>query len=127
MIVQPGKEHRRAVVLLVEDSPADAELAVIAIKQNRRDVDVHVVDSGDAALAFLQREGEHRDAPRPDLVLLDLNVPGKDGTQVLEVIKGAPSLFSLPVIVFSNSSAVTAIKAGAGDSLMVDQVIMEFE
>lgn len=98
-------------ILLVEDNPADVELAAIAIKQSRPDVAIHVVHTGDDALAFLNRQGEHEDAPVPDLVLLDLNLPGRAGTEVLDVIKSDASLRTIPVIMFSNSNAAADVEA----------------
>lgn len=108
-------EHDESVespptILLVEDNPADAELAVIAIQQNRPEVAVHVVDTGDAALTFLQQTGEHATAPVPDLVLLDLNLPGRDGTEILGIIKADEALQAIPVIMFSNSNAAADVE-----------------
>lgn len=100
-----------ATILLVEDSPADAELAVIAIQQTRPDVRVEVVATGEAALAFLERRDDHAEAPVPELVLLDLNLPGRDGTEILERIKADERLRPIPVIVFSNSNADDDIAA----------------
>lgn len=103
----PPEHH----ILLVEDSPADAELTLIAIRQDRPEVLVHVVDSADEALDFLQRQGAHREAPRPDLILLDLNLPGRNGTEVSSIIKSDEDLMTIPVIIFSNSNAKTDIRA----------------
>lgn len=98
-------------ILLVEDNPADAELATIAIRQSRPEVEIHVVHTGDEALAFLNREDGYGQAPLPDLVLLDLNLPGRNGTEVLDLIRADASLQLLPVIVFSNSNARSDVEA----------------
>ncbi len=98
-------EGERPTVLLVEDSPADAELAVIAIRQARPEVAVEVVNSGEAALRYLYHDGEHADAPTPDLMLLDFNLPGRSGVEVLELVKSDEALRAIPVVMFSNSNA----------------------
>lgn len=100
-----------ANVLLVEDSPADAELTIIAIRQDRPEVTVHVVESGDDALAFLHQEGDFIDAPTPDLILLDLNLPGRDGTEICSILKDDDDLMSIPVIIFSNSNSKRDVRA----------------
>lgn len=98
-------------VLLVEDSPADAELAVIAIQQSRPDAKIHVVDNGEAALQYLHDQRHADRAASPDLVLLDLNLPGRDGIEILQVIKADADLRHLPVIMFSNSNARSDVAA----------------
>ncbi len=103
---EPSDQH----ILLVEDSPADAELTLIAIRQARPEVMVHVVASADEALDFLRRRGAYGDAPRPDLILLDLNLPGRDGTEVSSIIKDDESLMSIPVIIVSNSNAKNDVR-----------------
>lgn len=92
-------------ILLVEDNPADVRLTREALRRGRVANTLHVVDDGDKALAFLRREGEYADAPRPGLVLLDLNLPGLDGRDVLAEVKSDPDLRRLPVIVLTTSSA----------------------
>ena len=92
-------------ILLVEDNPGDARLTREAFKQGRIENDLHVVSDGIEALAFLSQEGEYADEPRPDLILLDLNLPGKDGEEVLKELKDDPTLRSIPVIVLTSSSA----------------------
>lgn len=94
-----------ARILLVEDNPGDVRLTEEAFEQARIENDLHVVSDGSEALSFLFQEGKHTDAPRPDLVLLDLNLPGKDGENVLEELKADPELRSIPVIVLTSSSA----------------------
>jgi chemotaxis family two-component system response regulator Rcp1 len=77
-------------VLLVEDSPGDARLTREAFREANRAVDLHVAADGAEAMAFLRREGMHTSAPRPDLVLLDLNLPKMSGHQVLAAHQGEP-------------------------------------
>lgn len=98
-------QGRSAEILLVEDNPADAELARIGLRNGKVANDVHVVEDGEEALAFLRREGRYTDAPVPDLVLLDLNLPGMDGRETLRAIKNDPDLKSIPVVVLSTSDA----------------------
>lgn len=95
-------DHR--VVLLVEDNPGDVRLTQEAL-DGEDGIEVEVASSGKDALAYLNREPPHEDAPRPDLVLLDLNLPGVDGREVLEKIKTDPDLRAIPVIVLTTSSA----------------------
>lgn len=110
MSVHEPSELPEHHMLLVEDSPADAELTLIAIRQARPEVMVHVVGSADEALDFLRSKGEYHDAPRPDLILLDLNLPGRDGTEVSSIIKDDEDLMSIPVIIFSNSNAKNDVR-----------------
>lgn len=96
--------HERSVeILLVEDSPGDARLTQEALKDARVCNSMHVVEDGVEAMAFLRREGRYADAPRPDLILLDLNLPRKDGREVLREIKGDESLATIPVVVLTTS------------------------
>ena len=92
-------------ILLVEDSPADIELTTEALAEARVANDLHVVTDGDAALAYLRREPPYAEEPRPDLVLLDLNLPGKDGRDVLAEAKADPGLASIPIVVLTTSAA----------------------
>jgi chemotaxis family two-component system response regulator Rcp1 len=92
-------------VLLVEDSPGDVRLTKEAIKDAKVHVKLHVVADGAQAMAFLARDGEYAGMPRPDLILLDLNLPKKDGREVLEEIKKSPTLKSIPVVVLTTSSS----------------------
>ncbi len=96
---------RTAVILLVEDSPADIRLTEEALKENKLKVSLHVVNDGVEAMDFLHNGGMYANAPRPDLILLDLNLPRKDGREVLKEIKEDPSLCSIPVIVLTISKA----------------------
>ena len=92
-------------ILLVEDSEGDARLAKEAMKDSKiRNTLYHVID-GEEALAFLRRDGRYADVPRPDLILLDLNLPKKDGRQVLKEIKEDKNLKQIPVVVLTLSSA----------------------
>jgi CheY-like chemotaxis protein len=92
-------------VLLVEDDPGDVVLIQEAFADNKVGNRLSVVGDGVEAMAFLRREGEYADAPRPDLVLLDLNLPRKNGREVLAEIKGDPELSIIPVIVLTTSEA----------------------
>ncbi|EHM28640.1 chemotaxis protein CheY [Streptomyces sp. CB00072] len=92
-------------VLLVEDDPGDELMTREAFEDNKIRNTLHVVRDGQEALDFLYRRGEYTEAPRPDLVLLDLNLPKYDGRQVLEQIKGDPELSLIPVVVLTTSSA----------------------
>ncbi|MFE2937732.1 response regulator [Streptomyces sp. NPDC059255] len=92
-------------VLLVEDDAGDELMTREAFEDNKIRNTLHVVRDGEEALDFLYRRGAHTDAPRPDLVLLDLNLPKYDGRQVLEQIKTDPELALIPVVVLTTSSA----------------------
>jgi two-component system response regulator len=92
-------------VLLVDDDPADALMVEEALTGWSVPTALHVVTDGVEATAFLRREGHHAEAPRPAFVLLDLNMPRKDGFQVLEEVKSDKDLAVIPVIVFSTSGA----------------------
>ena len=92
-------------ILLVEDSPVDRLLAIEALGQSGFDGTAHAVSDGSEAVAFLKREGKHADSPRPHLVLLDLNLPGKTGHDVLAEIKSDIGLRDIPVVVFTSSES----------------------
>jgi chemotaxis family two-component system response regulator Rcp1 len=92
-------------ILLVEDNPGDVRLTKEALKEAKVRNQLSVVDDGVAAMQYLRREGEHASAERPDLVLLDLNLPKKDGREVLEEIKQDPDLRRIPVVVLTTSRA----------------------
>jgi CheY-like chemotaxis protein len=94
-----------ADILLVEDNPGDVRLLKEAFKDGKIVVNLHVVGDGVEAMAFLRKEGAYAGEPRPDLVLLDLNLPRKDGRQVLAEIKADESLRSIPVVVLTTSSS----------------------
>ena len=91
-------------ILLVEDSPADAVLAREALSDTHAASELDVVGDGEEAMAYLRGEGDYADAPRPDLMLLDLNLPRKDGREVLAEVKSDPSLRRIPVVVLSASA-----------------------
>lgn len=92
-------------ILLVEDNPADVRLTREALKEAKVRNQLHVVEDGVAAMEFLMRKGKYADAPRPDLILLDLNLPKKDGREVLEEIKQDDNLKRIPVVVLTTSQA----------------------
>jgi two-component system response regulator len=92
-------------VLLVEDDPGDELMTREAFEHNKVGNTLQVVRDGAEALDFLYKRGDHAGAPRPDLVLLDLNLPKRDGREVLEEIKSDPELASIPVVVLTTSSA----------------------
>ncbi len=99
-------EAVRAVhILLVEDNPGDVELTREAFAESPVATRIDVACDAETALAFLRRQGAHVDATRPDLILLDLNLPGRSGQDVLAVVKADPQLRSIPVIVLSSSQA----------------------
>jgi CheY-like chemotaxis protein len=92
-------------VLLVEDDAGDVLMTQEAFEHHKLRNQLHVVSDGVEALAFLRREGEFADAPRPGLILLDLNLPRKDGREVLEEVKNDASLRSIPIVVLTTSQA----------------------
>ncbi len=92
-------------ILLVEDNMGDARLAVEALKDGKVRNNLYHVKDGVEAMAFLRREEEYADAPVPDLVLLDLNMPRKDGREVLAEVKEDPTLRLIPVVVLTTSAA----------------------
>jgi chemotaxis family two-component system response regulator Rcp1 len=92
-------------VLLVDDNPADVDLTKDVLKRNPFPSNVHAVVDGIEAMAFLQRQGKYKNAKRPDVVFLDLNLPGKDGRAVLNEVKSNPALRAIPIIIFSTSNA----------------------
>jgi len=92
-------------ILLVEDNPGDVRLTIEALKDGKVQNSLHVAKDGVEALAFLHRQGQYEAAPAPDLILLDLNLPKKDGHEVLAEIKDDPQLKRIPVIVLTTSEA----------------------
>lgn len=92
-------------VLLVEDNEGDARLAIEAMRDSKIRNTLHHVRDGEEAMAFLRKQGRHAEAPRPDLILLDLNLPRKDGRQVLEEIKHDEDLKRIPVVILTVSNA----------------------
>ena len=100
-----GNEPGALVVLLVEDSPGDVRLTREAFKDAKVHINLQVAFDGIDAMSFLRREGKHATAPRPDLILLDLNLPRKDGREVLAEIKDSPGLKTIPVVILTTSAA----------------------
>jgi CheY-like chemotaxis protein len=92
-------------ILLVEDNPGDARLTREAFAQSATPRVLHHVRDGEDAMAFLRRQPPHEHAPTPDLILLDLNLPRRDGREVLEDIKSDPALMAIPVLVLTSSEA----------------------
>lgn len=99
MAVEPIK------ILLVEDQPADVRLTQEVLKQGKVANELFVAEDGEKAMEFLRREGRYADVPRPDLVILDLNLPRMDGKEVLQAIKGDPDLLKIPVLMLTTSAA----------------------
>ena len=97
-------------VLLVEDNPSDVYLTQVAFRRRPSESQIHVVEDGVQAMAFLRRELPYSAAPRPDLVLLDLNLPRKDGYKVLGEMKADEELRRIPVIVLTTSTATADIE-----------------
>lgn len=102
-------------VLMVEDDPADVKLTMRLMRDTKLKVSLNVVEDGAAALDYLRRKGEHKDAPRPDLMLLDLNLPKKNGREVLKEIKADEELKTLPVVILTTSDSEEDIAATYGD------------
>jgi chemotaxis family two-component system response regulator Rcp1 len=98
-------EGRPIQILLVEDNPGDVRLTAETLRQGKVANELHVAKDGEDALAFLRREGRHADAPRPDLVILDLNLPRKDGIEVLTDIKADESLRVIPTVILTTSAS----------------------
>jgi len=92
-------------ILLVEDNPADVRLAQEALKDSKVLNNLSVVNDGESALAYLKNEGQFSEAPRPNVILLDLNLPRIDGREVLAAIKQDPSLRRIPVVILTTSKA----------------------
>ncbi|HED01069.1 MAG TPA: response regulator [Proteobacteria bacterium] len=92
-------------IILVEDSPGDVRLTREALRESEVRNNLHVAIDGVEAMAFLRREGKYANAPKPDLILLDLNLPKKDGREVLAEIKSDEHLRSIPVVILTTSQA----------------------
>lgn len=99
------KKNRAIDVLLVEDSPGDVRLVQEAFHNTGRLIHVHPASDGVEAMAFLRNEGKYRHSPRPDFILLDLNLPKMDGREVLSVIKNDDTLKVIPTIILTTSNA----------------------
>ena len=98
-------ENRPVEILLVEDNPGDERLTREALKEGKVYSNLHWVKDGVEAMEFLRREGTYKDVPRPDIILLDLNLPKKDGREVLQDIKNDDALKRIPVVVLTTSKA----------------------
>jgi CheY-like chemotaxis protein len=96
---------RPVEILLVEDNPGDVRLTMEALKEDKLHNRLHVVGDGIEALAWLRQEGPYADSPRPDIILLDLNLPKKDGREVLSEVKADEELRRIPVVVLTTSRA----------------------
>lgn len=96
---------RQIEILLVEDSAGDVRLTQEALRDSKLCNRLHVVNDGVAALAFLRQQPPYQDAPRPDVILLDLNLPKKGGHEVLAEVKSDPALRRIPIIILTTSSA----------------------
>ncbi|WP_199197456.1 response regulator [Chroococcidiopsis sp. CCALA 051] len=96
-------------ILLVEDDSGDVQLTKLALEESKMSVNLHVVEDGVEALALLRKEGKYASTKHPDIILLDLNLPKKDGREVLAEIKADPNLKRIPVIVLTASQAETDI------------------
>jgi len=93
------------VLLLVEDDPGDVTMTREALSEAKVLHDLHVVDNGEAAISFLRQEAPYADAPRPDLIFLDLNLPRMDGREVLAIVKRDESLRRIPLVVLTTSDS----------------------
>jgi CheY-like chemotaxis protein len=100
-----GGEGKTIEVLLVEDSPGDVRLTREAFRDADVSIRLHVASDGVEAMAFLRRQDEHIHAPRPDLILLDLNLPRMDGREVLAQVKEDPNLKTIPTVILTTSEA----------------------
>jgi CheY-like chemotaxis protein len=109
-----GQSMRPINILLVEDSPTDVLITREALESAKVMNNLQVAEDGVEALAILRRQGKHADAPRPDLILLDLNLPRKDGREVLQEIKNDESLKLIPVVVLTTSKAEEDVSKAYG-------------
>jgi two-component system, chemotaxis family, response regulator Rcp1 len=105
MMKSIGQDAEPIEVLLVEDSPGDVRLTREAFKDAKVHINLHVARDGAEAMAFLGHEGNYANVPRPDLILLDLNLPKKDGREVLKEIKENDTLKSIPIVILTTSAS----------------------
>lgn len=96
--------YRPIEILLVEDSPSDAKLTIKQLKAAKVVNHIHWVEEGETAMAFLRRKEPYTNSKRPDLILLDLNLPGLDGREVLSIVKSDPDLKRIPVVILTTSA-----------------------
>jgi len=106
--MEDQSSYKPVKILLVEDNPADARLIVEVFKDFKKS-NIYIVEDGVAAMDFLNKKGEYENVPRPDIILLDLNLPKKDGREVLKEIKEDPELRCIPVVILTTSSAIEDI------------------
>jgi chemotaxis family two-component system response regulator Rcp1 len=104
-MIQSSEESPPVEILLVEDNPGDHRLTKEALHEGKVYNNLHWVKDGVEALEFLRQQGKHANAPRPDIILLDLNLPKKDGREVLSEIKGDDDLRAIPVVILTTSQA----------------------
>lgn len=97
------RRARPVRIFMVEDDPADARLTLESLQQSKLRNDVTVIETGEQALTYLRGEGEHTGRPKPDLILLDINLPGMDGVEVLEQIKADDAIDAIPVVMLTTS------------------------
>lgn len=109
--MSPPNQAQWLQILLVEDNPGDVMLVREAMQDNKIGNQLHHVGDGEAALRFLARQAPYQDAPRPDLILLDLNLPRLDGRGVLTAVKSHPEWSDIPVVIMTSSQAETDIVA----------------
>ena len=100
-----NNKFKAVKILLIEDNPGDVRLTIEALKEAKIMNSMHVADDGIEALSFLKKEGIYKDKPRPDLIILDLNLPKKDGREVLGEIKSDDSLKQIPIVILTTSEA----------------------
>ena len=101
---------RHCTVLLVEDNPADVRLLREAFKESNEPHEIHTAADGEEALAFVYRRDHHADKPRPDLILLDVNLPKRSGHEVLAAVKNEPGLRTIPVVMLTSSKSPQDVK-----------------
>ena len=127
----PKRDGSAVDVLLVEDSPGDVRLTREAFRETNGAVQLHVASDGVEAMAFLRQEGIHVDAPRPDFILLDLNLPKMDGREVLALIKLDADLRTIPVVILTTSESdadiLTSYKLNANAYLRKPVTLDAFE
>ena len=104
-----GLGDRPLEILLVEDNPADARLAQDTIEQSHQQANITLVEDGDIALSVLRKEGEYSDAARPDLIMLDLRLPNKDGMEVLADLSQDADLITIPVMLLTGTEAESSL------------------
>jgi CheY-like chemotaxis protein len=130
-MIASSRDNKTMQLLLVEDSPGDVRLTLEAFRDANTSVHLHVATDGVEAMAFLRHEGAHVDAPRPDLILLDLNLPKLDGREVLALIKEDSALKTIPTVVLTTSVAeadvFTSYKLHANCYLNKPVQLEEFE